>query len=631
MPSVDVAMLNSLRPSAWETVKTILARGISTGLIRRDMLTDAQGHVTDVKTAFSSWDNCMQASFCKWPVIAVIIIGGLIIFSILWCIVRCAMCGVSCCCSCFHCLKCCGDCCGCCDPPKGSQHKYLDAPYVPPHHAAGGGYHGEAPMQAQFPPPSTRSQPPQYAEFDVSRKGNEDALPQMPGWDTAASKKVEIEEEEHEMNELKSPHPDQKEPLAYGGQSGLSSPMPSPLLHSPMNRGSPSPSPSLYGQSRPGPGGYMQTRNQPISPSPLSPHDAYYNQGGRSFPNNRESVGFGLDEPYDTVPDASTMPDPAQVAAYSLHTQNYAAQSQGQNQNQNYNQNQSQMGQHSAIQSHTEQEPIEMPAEPIRHSNGSNFVQGQPQSPTELPTSPVGYGLRRQGTGENARNSPAPPGIDPRMRNSPGPGGYGPNGGPGGRRGPGTPGPREPPFGQSPRQSPALSQNGFGYGPPPGRGQMDRSYSPGPGRGMRDQVDRTYSPAPNRPPRDQVQRTYSPIPPPASQGYPHGRPDRNYSPAPGMSPGRAPARQFSPAPPRQFPQQPERQGTPDRQHRQMPDRNFSSAPTPSFAQEQDAPPSPLTNNSGFDFSTSSTRPTTQPVDDPSSGSAYPGHQPYRAV
>lgn len=29
-------------------------------------MTDTQNKITDVKTAFSSWDNCMKASFCKY-------------------------------------------------------------------------------------------------------------------------------------------------------------------------------------------------------------------------------------------------------------------------------------------------------------------------------------------------------------------------------------------------------------------------------------------------------------------------------------------------------------------------------------------------------------------------------------
>ena len=35
-------------------------------LERRGIVADAQNQVNDVKTAFSSWDNCMQAAYCKY-------------------------------------------------------------------------------------------------------------------------------------------------------------------------------------------------------------------------------------------------------------------------------------------------------------------------------------------------------------------------------------------------------------------------------------------------------------------------------------------------------------------------------------------------------------------------------------
>lgn len=61
MPSVDVAMARSVK----EGFLDLLAASIRPGIDSRDVITDAQGHITDVKTAFSSWDNCMNASFCK--------------------------------------------------------------------------------------------------------------------------------------------------------------------------------------------------------------------------------------------------------------------------------------------------------------------------------------------------------------------------------------------------------------------------------------------------------------------------------------------------------------------------------------------------------------------------------------
>lgn len=66
MPSVDVAMARSLRPPAWELVRDALVRGIAQDLSRRDIVQDTENKITNVKTAFSSWDNCMKATFCKY-------------------------------------------------------------------------------------------------------------------------------------------------------------------------------------------------------------------------------------------------------------------------------------------------------------------------------------------------------------------------------------------------------------------------------------------------------------------------------------------------------------------------------------------------------------------------------------
>lgn len=58
MPAVDVAMERSLRRGFLD----LLAGSLRPALERKDL----QGQITDVKTAFSSWGNCMQASFCKY-------------------------------------------------------------------------------------------------------------------------------------------------------------------------------------------------------------------------------------------------------------------------------------------------------------------------------------------------------------------------------------------------------------------------------------------------------------------------------------------------------------------------------------------------------------------------------------
>ncbi len=68
MPSVDVAMARSLRPTTWEAITDVLARNLVAQAHKRDIVGDASQKVGDVKTAFSSWDNCMQAAYCKYGI-----------------------------------------------------------------------------------------------------------------------------------------------------------------------------------------------------------------------------------------------------------------------------------------------------------------------------------------------------------------------------------------------------------------------------------------------------------------------------------------------------------------------------------------------------------------------------------
>lgn len=194
---------------------------------------DVGSEISSVKSTFSSWDNCMAKTYCKWPVIIGIIVGGLIVFSVLWCIIRCACCGMSCCCTCFSFLKCCDCCGGCCDGKKNKPHKHLDDPYsLPPPQQ---GYQAPAPMMGG----GLATGPPQYAQFEVGRSGlavdpkasglSEDALPPMPSWETAAKKHVITDDEKNavELGEL-DPATGQKVPLMAGAAgTGISQP-PSP-------------------------------------------------------------------------------------------------------------------------------------------------------------------------------------------------------------------------------------------------------------------------------------------------------------------------------------------------------------------------------------------------------------------
>lgn len=204
MPHVGIIMERSLQDrSLGHAFINLLSRSAAAALGKRQSIDSISTDINDAATAFSSWDNCFQATICKWPVIALLILAGLIILSVVWCIVRCCCCGLSCCCECCYCLKCCGQCCGLCDPPRGKRSKYLDEPFVPPNHDQA--YRSHAPMNAGFD--SMKPTVPQYAEFDSGDKKDADALPAMPVWDQASSKKVLIEEESVEMEPLKKPSP----------------------------------------------------------------------------------------------------------------------------------------------------------------------------------------------------------------------------------------------------------------------------------------------------------------------------------------------------------------------------------------------------------------------------------------
>ncbi|KAI0136492.1 hypothetical protein BJ170DRAFT_14097 [Xylariales sp. AK1849] len=303
MPHIGAVMGRTLEEpqSLRDGLKDLLVRSVIAGMSKRSPITDIQGDITDAKTAFSSWDNCMKATFCKWPVIAVIIIGGLIIFSIIWCIIRCACCGLSCCCSCFQCLKCCGNCCGCCDAPQ-KRHKYLDEPFVPPHHNQGQGYRSEAPMSAQAVPKSgtgpfatsaiAKPDPPQYAEFETGKKGDADELPPMPSWEGANSKKVMLGDEV-EMDQLQKPESAQNAPLmAPGAMSHPASPNPTSL-----NDQNPYETPGYNGSS-----GYLppaRGETDPYAMGRSGQQQGYGNYGNGGYGQvSREDMTPGYDQGY---------------------------------------------------------------------------------------------------------------------------------------------------------------------------------------------------------------------------------------------------------------------------------------------------------------------------------------------
>lgn len=215
----------------------------------------------------------MGLTFRRWPVIAVIAIGGLIIISIIWCISRCLCCGLSCCCECCYCLKCCGQCCGCCDPPRGKRHKYLDDPFIPPHHEENQAYRSQAPMTPSIAPTSSA---PQYAVFDDGKK-DADSLPAMPSWEGAKSQKVLIEDEPVEMEPLKKPENAQSASAIALGLPPRTTPSPAPAAGR-------SPYGSVRGPS--GPNGYMTAGR--TDTDPYSTNGQGYNQNQYDYNGYRQ-------------------------------------------------------------------------------------------------------------------------------------------------------------------------------------------------------------------------------------------------------------------------------------------------------------------------------------------------------
>ncbi|KAK7528486.1 uncharacterized protein IWZ02DRAFT_12725 [Phyllosticta citriasiana] len=147
---------------------------------------DIASTVDAAKSSFSSWDKCMAKTYCKWPVIVVIVVASLIALSLLWCCFRCLCCGAQCCCGCFRCCNAC-----CPSPRKG--HRRVESP-PPQAFPVNQPYQAHPPMYSG--PGWQQSNVPQFATFDVSKDGkvNDDALPAMPSWDTAKETKVEVEE-----------------------------------------------------------------------------------------------------------------------------------------------------------------------------------------------------------------------------------------------------------------------------------------------------------------------------------------------------------------------------------------------------------------------------------------------------
>ncbi|TID19660.1 hypothetical protein E2P81_ATG06827 [Venturia nashicola] len=329
-------------PSSTGTSTTAAATGTSSpkGIM---------GTVGDVKDSFTSWDKCMTKTYCKWPVIVVIVVGSLILLSVLFCVGRCLCCGAECACFCFRC------CAGCCDGSKNKKSKFRDPPAMPsqawnqqyqsqPHPA----YAAPTPAPAPAPTPfqAASAAVPQFATFETSsKKIHEDSLPEMPSWETAAERKVEVweEPEAHELEKL-SPH----------GQATTTT----------LNSGVASPQPI-----RPGPG----------PPSPYSEHDNFLAAGSHQYGASTYSLTGGQVSGV-TRGDRYHSPSPGPYGGYgSQHNVSQPAFGQQQNVGQSpYGQTQRGYGQHPQ-QSYGDQQPY----------GGSQQNSGRQDDRYRPPVSPV--------------------------------------------------------------------------------------------------------------------------------------------------------------------------------------------------------------------------------------------------
>ncbi|GAD93657.1 hypothetical protein NFIA_053910 [Paecilomyces variotii No. 5] len=147
-------------------------------LLMRDVASD----VESAPSTFSSWDKCMQKAYCKWPVIVGIVIGAAILIAIACC---------------------------CCPSPGsggGKRSKYADDPsYHRPPPPPSQPY--QAPAAPAYRGAEPTSKVAQFAQFETpSKKVDDDALPPMPSWETAMTRKIEDttpQSEDVEMDQLK--------------------------------------------------------------------------------------------------------------------------------------------------------------------------------------------------------------------------------------------------------------------------------------------------------------------------------------------------------------------------------------------------------------------------------------------
>ncbi|KAK2754369.1 hypothetical protein FQN54_007013 [Arachnomyces sp. PD_36] len=256
-----------------------------------------RGVFEEVPQTLSSWDSCMAKSYCKYPVIVGIVVGSLVLFATLWCMFRCICCGAKCCC------------CGC-GSKKPKPSKFADGPGSSPFHRSGPGGPPAQGFQPSPAPPVYEA--PQFATFDASGNGkvNDDALPPMPSWDNATTRRVEdtsAPTQDVELGRLDSTGQSYNGggngAIAPGGKTGRGgySEVPSnPGSPVPGSRPTPTPGSGYRGTEAPSYFSQSQGTTTAYDGASTAPgHDYAYGGSHTPNPNQQNPYAYRSNSPYD--------------------------------------------------------------------------------------------------------------------------------------------------------------------------------------------------------------------------------------------------------------------------------------------------------------------------------------------
>lgn len=348
----------------------------------------------------------------RWPVIVAIILGGIIAFSVVFCIARCICCGA-------ECAICCCKCCSCCAGGSDRGHKRMKSEnqgYPPPqpypqqpYSSAPANPYAEARSFAPPPPPppqintqyqshaaptftppgnpnfNPQTNPkfarpaspvqPQFATFDAhSKPVNEDALPAMPSWKDARDVHVEVEEavpekrgdvEMDRLNHNGSIPNTSTGVAAAGGLRGSPGPARSPV--SPVHNNAAYSFPQTEHDRRPSPA-------QNLTTSP-----AY--AAGPGYPQNDYARGPSPAHSYSQYSQASSPYDRRSPGPNGGYEQSYN-QSYNQNASQPYNPPPSQPYNTSYSPTH---ERYASPAPPSYHTTANPYAYSPVQVQDQMP------------------------------------------------------------------------------------------------------------------------------------------------------------------------------------------------------------------------------------------------------